>query len=93
MIAVVETGVTVRLNVPKHKEGDYRLAGKIFATMLVQQGPPPTIFTPTVAAYMATGIPVQPLADEIADFAQRRTLQEVKYLLHKPQTSSSVALK
>lgn len=71
--------VTIRPSIAGLQNGDYKTVGKMLATMLLQEGPPLTIFTPSLATYLTTGRAdtILPETEEIHDGHIRMRLREV----------------
>lgn len=69
--------MTFRRNMAALARGDYEMAGRMIATMLVQGGPAFDVFSPCISTYLATGNTTVPEIGEIPDFTVRASLREV----------------
>ena len=79
-VTELESGaVTINPSIVGQQAGEYKIVGQMFATMLLQEGPPLTIFCPSLATYLTTGTTegIEPAIMDIYDGHVRRALQQV----------------
>ena len=79
-IAGLDAGsITIMPNLSAHEKGDYKVVGHMLATMLLQEGPPLTLFSPSLAMFLATGdrSTITPHIEEVYDATIRKGLQQV----------------
>ena len=78
-------GCTIRCNIRMLQNHDYETVGQMLATMIVQGGERPCLFSQAVCDYLSKGLDgSKPTIDEVQDHAIRNDLKKVWYILILP---------
>jgi hypothetical protein len=73
----------IRCNFRALQNGDFQTLGQMLATMIIQGGQHPRIFSPSICDYIAHGLDkCKPSIEEIYDGTVRNSLKMVPYFIH-----------
>ena len=71
-------GCAIRCNFRALQNEDYKTIGEMFATIIIQGGEHPHIFTPSICNYIAKGLEFcQPHIEEVPDAVVRASFKKV----------------
>ena len=80
--AGTSVGFTVRCNIKCLQNRDYLTVGQMLATIIVQGGERPGLFTQSVCDYISMGLDASnPDTEEVPDYTIRNDLKKVKIVM------------